>query len=104
MTKHQIRLSQVPANRRRFIRALRLIGGMPLKQANDLAIHVGRFRNTVVVAGIDAGVAAHVSDVLRTAGAEVVVEPSSIDTPMLCAPAANEKYKWTAFKMIEAAF
>jgi hypothetical protein len=74
-----------------------------LKQANDLAIHLERFRNSVLVAGIEPTVADHISEALQTSGAEVLVEESSIDTPMLCSPAANTKYHWGPFRTIKKA-
>ena len=101
MSAQQIRISQVPSDRVQFTRALRLISPMSLQQARELATHLDRFRHCVIVAGIEPAVAAHVADVLRTAGAEVVVEDSSIATPMLCSPAANARYKWGAFRSIE---
>lgn len=103
MSKEQIRVSHVPSDRVPFIKALRLVGQLGLKQANDLAVHLERFRNSVLVAGIDPAVAGHVSEVLRASGAEVVVEPCSINTPMLCSPAANAKYQWGRFRLVKKA-
>jgi ribosomal protein L7/L12 len=103
MSKQQIRVSQVPSNRVHFIRALRLIGQMGLKQASDLAVHLDRFRHSVVVAGIEPAVAAHISQVLQDAGAEVVVEKCSIETPMVCSPTADAKYVWSASRLIKKA-
>ncbi|MEX2124796.1 MAG: hypothetical protein WD795_12955 [Woeseia sp.] len=73
---------------------------MSLKQASDLALHLERFGRSVVVAGIEPAVAAHIADDLRRAGAEVVIEESSLSTPMLCTPEGNEKYGWRAFRSI----
>lgn len=104
MSTQQIRISKVPSDRVRFVRALRLIGGRAgLKRASDLAIHLERFRRSVVVAGIEPAVAAHIADELRNAGAEVIVEECSISTPMLCSPQVNEKYRWGAFRLIRKA-
>lgn len=103
MSTQQIRISQVPSDRVQFTRALRLIGQMGLKQATELAVHLDRFRHSVVVAGVDPVVAAHIADVLRSAGAEVVVEECSIATPMLCFPTVNARYRWGAFRLIKKA-
>ncbi|MBZ5590529.1 MAG: hypothetical protein LAO05_18420 [Acidobacteriia bacterium] len=100
MSKQQIRIDQVPSDRVGFIRALRLIGQMGLKQATDVAAHLDRFRHSVVVAGIEPAVAAHISQVLRDAGAEVALEECSIGTPMVCSPTADAKYEWTASRLI----
>lgn len=100
MSTQQIRISQVPGDRVQFTRALRLIGQMSLQQATELAVHLDRFRHSVVVAGIEPAVATHIADVLRSAGAEVVVEDCSIATPMLCSPTVNTRYRWSAFRLI----
>jgi ribosomal protein L7/L12 len=103
MSTKQIRVSEVPADRVKFIRALRLVGNMALKQANDLAIHLHRFRNCVVVAGIGDEAAQHIATELRAAGADVVVEECSIDTPMLCCPPAAVRFVWSRFQLIKKA-
>ena len=92
--KHQVRVHRVPRQNPELLRALRLAGQLTLKEASDLAVHLERFRGAVLVAGIDAEVAEHLAEALRGAGAEVDVEPSSLDTPMLCRPQANELYEW----------
>jgi ribosomal protein L7/L12 len=101
MSKQQIRISRLPTDRVRFVKALRLIGPMGLKQASDLAGHLERFRHSVVVAGVKPAVAAHVSQVLQDAGAEVLVEECAIETPMICFPTVDAKYKWGDFRRIE---
>jgi hypothetical protein len=101
MSKHQIRVTGVPDNRVHFVKALRLVGGMGLQQANDLAIHLDRFRNSVLVAGIDGSVAEHISTLLQASGVAVAVEDCSIGTPMLCSPAANTQYEWGKFRLIK---
>jgi hypothetical protein len=55
---------------------------------------VDRFRKSVVVAGVDEATAGHIAAALRESGAEVAVEPSSVDTPMLCAPMVNARFSW----------
>ncbi|HEY7639153.1 MAG TPA: ribosomal protein L7/L12 [Steroidobacteraceae bacterium] len=94
MSKYQVRLRELPADRVALVRALRLIGNLRLKQADDLARHLDRYRKSVVVAGIDEPTAGHIAAALRTAGGEVAVEPSSIDTPMLCTPTVNARFAW----------
>ena len=101
MAKHQIRIMQMPSDRVQFTKALRLVGQLGLKQANDLANYMERFRDSVLIAGIEPSVADHLSEILLQAGAKVLVEECSIETPMLCCPAANTKFQWTAFRTIE---
>jgi ribosomal protein L7/L12 len=100
MSKQQVRIDSTPGDRPRFVKALRLIGNLSLKDASDLAIHLENFRHSVVVAGIEPEVAAHIADALRRAGAEVAVEDCSIKTPMLCRPDVNQKYEWHPFRLI----
>ena len=92
--KHQVRVHRVPPQTPELTRTLRLAARLSLAEASALAIHLDRFRDTVLVAGVDAEVAEHLAEALRGAGAEVGVEPSSLDTPMLCRPDANERYEW----------
>jgi hypothetical protein len=94
MSKYQIRLRTSVAREVALVRSLRLIGNLKLKQAHELATHVKRFSNSVVVAGIDESVASHLAAALRDAGAEVIVEPCSLSTPMVCTPTANAKFSW----------
>lgn len=101
MSKQQVRIDNTPSDRARFVKALRLIGNLSLKDASDLAIHLENFRHSVVVAGIEAEVAAHIADALRLAGAEVTIEECSIKTPMLCRPSVNERYEWSPLRLVK---
>lgn len=103
MSKQQVRVSNTPSDTVQFVKALRLIGNLSLKDASDLAIYLEDFRDSVVVAGIDQEVATHIADALRLAGAEVVVEECSIDTPMLCSPRVKEKYEWSSLRLVKKA-
>ena len=94
MSKFQIRLRNISADDVAQVRALRLIGSPNLRQAHDLAKHLARHSNSVVVAGIDAAVADHMAAALNDAGAEAVIEDSSLATPMVCTPTANARFTW----------
>lgn len=98
MSRHQIRVDDLPTDRNRMISAARLIGRLGLTEASDLVRHLEECGPSVVVAGIEQDVADHIAGVLREAGATVSIESSSIATPMLCAPAVNAKYTWGAFR------
>lgn len=101
METWQIRMKAPPGDRVKFVRALRLIGNMGLKPAADLANHLDNIRNSVVVAGLQPDVAAHIANQLRDAGALVTLEASSIDTPMLCCPAAGRKFEWSLLHRVK---
>jgi hypothetical protein len=94
VNKYQIRFRKLPTDHVAFVRALRLVGNLKLKQADDLARHVERYRKSVVVAGIDESTAGHIAAALNRAGSEVAIEPSSVDTPMLCMPIVNARFNW----------
>jgi hypothetical protein len=102
MSKFQVRVLRPSANETEFVRALRLIGRVDLTQAHELAMHLTRVQGTVVVAGVDLPVADHIAATLNASGAQAQVEPSSIDSPMLCAPAANVIYEWGALRTVRA--
>ena len=104
MSKYQVRLRKISGGDFAHVRALRLVGGLGLRQAHDLAKHLDRHSNSVVVAGVDEPVAHHLAAALNAAGAEAIIEGSSLATPMVCAPAANVKFKWAGwgpFRLLE---
>jgi hypothetical protein len=103
MSKHQICVNKVPADRTTFIKTIRLAGRLELKQALDLTVHLERYRRSILVAGIDLPVAEHLAGALRDTGAEVDVQDCSIQTPMLCVPQVNVRYVWGAFRSIRKA-
>jgi hypothetical protein len=101
MSKCQVVIVCPSNDRTAFVRALRTAGSIGLKQASDLAVYFERFRRSVLVAGVDLPVAEHLAGCLRDAGTEVELQPSSIGTPMLCAPEVNAKYGWGALRQIK---
>ena len=103
MSKHQICVNKVPVDRTNFIKTLRLAGRLELKQAIDLTLHLERYGHSILVAGIDLPVAEHIAGALREAGAEVEVQDSFVETPMLCVPQVNARYVWGAFRNIRKA-
>lgn len=98
MNSRQIEIHQLPSDHVEFLRALRLVADMGLKQATSLASYLRTVQNPVLAAGLQPDVAEHIADTLRDAGAEVVVADCSIDTPMLCCPPADEKFVWSLFR------
>lgn len=100
MQKHQVRLLRLNDDNDELVRALRLIGRIDLKHAHDIAMHLKQTPRCVVVAGIDLDVADYIAQVLNTAGCDANVEPSAIDSPMLCTPDANVMYEWGALRTV----
>jgi hypothetical protein len=103
MSRHQICVNRVPADRANFIKTLCLAERLELKQALDLTVHLERYGHSILVAGIDLPVAEHLAKALRETGAAVDVQVSSIQTPMLCVPQVNARYVWGAFRDIRQA-
>jgi len=102
MNKRQVRVLRPGADQTELVRALRLIGRLDLKRAHDLAVHLEQHADTVVIAGVDAKVADYVAELLLATGAEVRVQASSVDSPMICMPEANVIYEWGAMRTIRA--
>jgi ribosomal protein L7/L12 len=78
-----------------FVKSLRLIADLGLKDAKDLAMYIATTQPCILVAGIDQEVADHVVGLLREAGAQAAVQGSSLTAPLLLCPQANERYRWS---------
>jgi ribosomal protein L7/L12 len=94
MTKYQVNVKAPAEDRMAFIKALRTVAGISLKRAADLSVHFGRFRNSTLVAGLGKAAAEHIAETLIASGARVAVLESPLDTPMMCCPEADQKFKW----------
>lgn len=101
MTKYQIEINKVAENQTKYLKALRLIGNIDLGEAKDLAEHTKRFKDMIVVAGVDKKVAQHIAQQLEDAGAKVSIKESSIEHPMTWEPRVNIKYVWTSLRTIK---
>jgi hypothetical protein len=102
MQKYQVRVLRLGTDETELVRALRLIGRLDLKRAHDLAMHLKRVPGSLIVAGIDHNVADHIAETLRSTGATVDVQLSTLDSPMLCTPDANVIYEWGAMRTVRA--
>ena len=94
MGKFQVEVKRPPAERVAFLKALRTVGAISLKRASDIAIHLDRFRNSTLVAGVDQPTAEHIAATLSASGAKVVVRESTVSSPTMCCPEAAYRYKW----------
>jgi len=101
MAKYQIEINKAAENQTKYLKALRLIGNIGLGEAKDLAEHTKRFKNMVVVAGVDKNVAQHIAEQLQEAGAQVSVTESPMDHPMTWEPRVNTKYIWTSLRTVK---
>lgn len=78
-----------------FVKALRTAADLGLSEAVGLAEFISTNAPCVVVAGIDAAVAAHVQGLFQAAGVESEIQDSSISFPMLLWPEAGQRHRWT---------
>ncbi len=95
MERYQVELEGFPGNQSAFVKALRTIGKVSLSDANKTYVHASNFKRTVLVTGIEKGVAEHVAATFAEARVDVVVKESSVSTPMICRPQANSIYRWS---------
>lgn len=94
MTRYQVNVKAPAEDRRAFIKALRTVAGISLKRAADLSVHLDRFRNSTLVAGLGKAAAEHIAETLVASGASVTILESPLDTPMMCCPEADHRFKW----------
>lgn len=98
MSKFQIRIISIGSNETVLIRTIRLVTNLG---AFDSALAVAYLRDhapCLLVAGINGEVAEHNANLLREAGAEAVVEASSLEAPIVLRPQANQRYRWHWFR------
>ena len=102
MDRHQVELSTFSGDRTVFLKTLRLVGRISLADAVAVHAHACTAERTVLVAGVDRRVADHIAAAFAAAGIPVVVRPSSVASPMICRPQANEAYRWIAVRLVVA--
>jgi ribosomal protein L7/L12 len=95
MAKFQVKLMSPDTKVVPLVKTLRLVADLGLGDAKHLSDFLRSSAPCLLVAGVDREVADHAAGLLREAGAEVVVEESSIEVPMLLCPEANQRYRWS---------
>jgi ribosomal protein L7/L12 len=99
--KYQVCVRALSEDRAAFVRALRTVGGISLKRALELSVYLDRFRNTTLVAGVEKATAEHVAETLIASGAAVGILESSVNTPMMCCPEAEYRFKWGRLRSLK---
>jgi ribosomal protein L7/L12 len=94
MPRYQVNVKAPAEDRTAFIKALRTVGGISLKRAADLSVHLDRRRNSTLVAGLGKTAADHIAETLVASGASVTVLESQVNTPMMCCPEADHRFRW----------
>jgi ribosomal protein L7/L12 len=94
MPRYQVNVKAPGEDRTAFIKALRTVAGISLKRAAALSVHFDCFRNSTLVAGLGKAAAEHIAETLGASGASVTVLESPLNTPMICCPEADHRFKW----------
>jgi hypothetical protein len=95
MSKFQVRVTAAGTEIVPLVWTFRLVADLGLGDAMQLSDYLRDHAPCLLVAGVDREVADHVAGLLREAGAEVAVEESTAEAPMLLCPKANQRYWWS---------
>jgi ribosomal protein L7/L12 len=98
MSKFQIRVMAIGSNEALLVKAIRLVTDLG---AFDSAVAFTYLRDRapcILVAGVNGEVAEHAANLLRKAGAEVVVEASILEIPTVLRPQVDRSYRWHWFR------
>jgi ribosomal protein L7/L12 len=98
MSKFQIRVISIGSNEAQLIRTIRLVTDLGAFDSALVFAYLQDRDRCVLVAGIDGEVAEHAANLLREAGAEVVVEASSSEIPTVLRPQVDRRYRWHWFR------
>jgi hypothetical protein len=85
------------------IRAMRLIGGMSLRDVVGIARYSEGMNLVTLVSGIANDVAAAICDALREVGFDAAVVESDVKVPMVIDPNATGLYKWSWNRIVKTA-
>jgi hypothetical protein len=101
---YQVDIKRNKFKKAELTRVLRTLSpGLKLKQVVDIVDYINNHGKVTIVAGVHKKVANHIKKQISIKGIEVVVNKSSIDTPMVVFPSTNRKWQWGKFKSIEGA-
>jgi ribosomal protein L7/L12 len=95
MSKFQVRVVSPGLKIVPLVKTMRLVADLGLADAKGLSDYLRDHTPCVMVAGVSREVADHVAGMLREAGAEAEVEGSSLESPMLLCPEADQRYRWS---------
>ena len=95
MSKFQVLVTSAGSKVVPLVKTLRLVADLGLGDAKHLSEYLRDHAPCLLVAGVDREVADHAAGLLREAGAEVLVEASAAEAPMLLCPEANQRYRWS---------
>lgn|GEM_PF-2148590 len=93
--RYQVDLVDGAGDELAFVRALRTIARLSLAEALEIHAYAARATTATVVAGVRFATASQLACALGAAGIAAKVVPSSVATPMVCRPHADEIRTWT---------
>ena len=98
MSKFQIRVILIGPNEALLVRTIRLVTDLGAFDSALVFAYLRDRADCVLVAGVNGEVAEHTANLLRKAGAEVVVEASSLEPPTVLRPQVAWRYRWHWFR------
>jgi ribosomal protein L7/L12 len=98
MSKFQIRIISIGSNETPLLKTIRLVADLGALDAASVFSYLQDRAPCVLVAGVNSEVAEHAANLLRSAGAEVVVEASSLEVPTVLRPQTDRRYRWHWFR------
>jgi hypothetical protein len=102
--KYSVAVSKFPKKTSvKQIRAMRLIGGMSLRDVVSVARYCEGMNSVNLVSGIENDVAAVICESLRKAGCDAAVVESDVKVPMVINPKATSLYKWSWNRIVKTA-
>jgi hypothetical protein len=98
MSKFQIRIISIGSNEALLIRAIRLVTNLGAFDSAVVFTYLEDRVPCILVAGVNGEIAEYSANLLREAGAEIVVEASSLKVPTVLRPQADQRYRWHWFR------
>jgi ribosomal protein L7/L12 len=93
MSKFQIQVISIGSNETPLLKTIRLVDDLGALDAALVFSYLQDRAPCVLVAEVNSEVAEHAANLLRSAGAEVVVEASSLEVPTVLRPQADRRYR-----------
>ncbi|MGH8124781.1 MAG: ribosomal protein L7/L12 [Rhodanobacteraceae bacterium] len=94
MKLYQVDLDGPFQDKTSVVKALRTIGGLSLKKANDIFLYMHASKHVTVIAGVTNDVAEEIARNLRASGLGTTVAVSSVASPMLVDKSVEQVFVW----------
>ncbi|HVX05699.1 MAG TPA: ribosomal protein L7/L12 [Rhodanobacteraceae bacterium] len=94
MTLYLVDVTSFPSDKAKVVRALRTIGRLPLKKANDMYVHIQNHKTTTLLAGVHKDVAESVAASLKEAEMISSISVCDVASPVLLDPNSAHIFVW----------